>query len=100
MKKMNSGRSARSKGTLRKYAKLALGAYLLNKLKSEKPQKKVEVEPEEEIILNKPVEIEVGEGSSMMKLRKIIMGMLVGATAVYAFKKYTAKKSGYKIEVQ
>lgn len=77
---------------MNKYGKLVLGAYILEKLKSEKAQK--EVEPEK-LELNKP-----GEGSSMKKFRKVIMGVLVGATAIYAFKKYTAKKSGHKIEVQ
>ena len=36
----------------------------------------------------------------MMKFGKIILGVLAGATVIYAFKKYAAKKSGHKIEVE
>jgi len=91
IKKINSGKFKKSGGPINKYGKLVLGAYVLNKLKSEKSQK--EVEPEK-LELNKS-----GEGSSMKKFRKVVVGVLVGATAFYAFKKYT-KKSGHKIEVQ
>ena len=73
---------------MHRYAKLALGAYLLNKLKSGKSHKEVEVEPEEEIKSS-----EAGEGSSIMKFGKIILGVLAGATIMYAFKKHAAKKS-------
>jgi len=101
MKKMKSGGAPGSKGILRKYAKLALGAYLLSKLKSEKPEKEIEVEiePEEEIIPSEPVEVEKGEGS-LMRIGKIAIGELAGATIIYALKKQAAKKSGYRIEVE
>ena len=101
MKKMKSGGSPGSRGTLHKYVKLALGAYLLNKFKSGKSQKKVEVEvePEEEILFTKAEEIEADKGPSM-KVGKIVLGALAGATLVYAVKKHAAKKRGYKIEVE
>ncbi len=95
MKKIKAGGSQKSKGTMHRYAKLALGAYLLKKLKSEKSHKKVEAEPEEEIESR-----EAGKGSSIMKFGKIILGVLAGATIIYAFKKHAAKKSGHKIEVE
>lgn len=97
MKKMKS----RSRGTLRKYAKLALGAYLINQLKSEKPEKEIgyEFEPEEEIILSEPAEVEAAHGPSM-KIGKIVLGVLAGATIIYALKRQAAKKSGHGIEVE
>jgi len=91
MKKIKSGKS--QKGIVRKYAKLALGALLLKKLNSIKFEK--EVKPVEEVEL-----IETERGASRMGIGKIIMGALAGATVIYAIKKYTAKKSGHKIEVQ
>lgn len=91
MKKIMSGKS--QKGIVRKYAKLALGALLLKKLNSIKFEK--EVKPVEEVEL-----IETERGASRMGIGKIIMGALAGATVIYAIKKYTAKKSGHKIEVQ
>ena len=104
MKKIKSVRSPSSKGTLRKYAKLALGAYLLNKLKSGITQKEGEIEPEEEMVLGEPAEIEAGEvgagrGSSM-RVGKIILGALAGATLIYAVKKRAGKRRGHKIEVE
>jgi hypothetical protein len=101
MKKIKSDRSPGSKGILRKYAKLALGAYLLKKLKSGKPEKELELEmePEEEIISSKPVEVEAGERSSM-KIGKIVLGVLAGATLVYALKKLAAKTSWHEIQVE
>ncbi|WP_440948825.1 hypothetical protein ACSAZL_09410 [Methanosarcina sp. T3] len=95
MKKIKPGGSQKSKG-INKYGKLLLGAYLLEKLKSEKSEK--EEIPKMEL---KEVQLkETGGGSSTMKIGKVIMGVIVGATAIYALKKYTAKKSGHKIEVQ
>lgn len=91
MKKIKSGKS--QKGIVRKYAKLALGTLLLKKLNSIKFEK--EVKPVEEVEL-----IETERGDSRIGIGKIIMGALAGATVVYAIKKYTAKKSGHKIEVQ
>jgi hypothetical protein len=99
MKKMKSEGSPRSRGKMHKYAKLALGAYLLNKLKSGKTQKEVKVEPEEEIILSKAGKVETGGGSSM-KIGKIILGALAGATLIYTVKKHAAKRKGHKIEVE
>ena len=102
MKKLNPVGSKKSKG-LMKYGKLILGAYLLGKLKSEKSEKKggLEklVEPQE---FEESVESDVselGKGSSM-RIIKFIMGALVGATAVYALKKYSGKKSGHTIAVE
>ncbi|HHV24332.1 MAG TPA: hypothetical protein GXX65_07280 [Methanosarcina sp.] len=98
MKKVKLARSSRGRGTLSKYFKLALGAYLLSKLKSGKPQKEGEMEPEE-MIFNEPVEVEAGRGSSM-KIGKIILGALAGATLIYAVKKRAVKKRGQKIKVE
>jgi hypothetical protein len=92
IRKINSWGSIKSGGVVNKYGKLVLGAYILEKLKSEKSLK--ELEPEE-LELN-----ESGKGSAMKKIGKIMMGAIVGATAVYALKKYTTKKSGYKIAVE
>ena len=92
MKKIKSGKSQKG-GIVRKYAKLALGTLLLKKLNSIKFEK--EVKPVEEVEL-----IETERGASRMGIGKIIMGALAGATVIYAIKKYTAKKSGHKIEVQ
>lgn len=96
MKKIKPGGPQKSGGIINKYGKLVLGAYILEKLTSEKSQKEVvpEIEPEEAKL------DETGEGSSMKKLCKMMMCMLVGATAIYAFKKHIAKKCGHKIEVQ
>jgi hypothetical protein len=93
MKKIKSGKSQKGAGIVRKYAKLALGTLLLKKLNSIKFEK--EVKPVEEVEL-----IETESGASRMGIGKIIMGALAGATVIYAIKKYTAKKSGHKIEVQ
>ncbi|MDD3248120.1 MAG: hypothetical protein PHF18_14910 [Methanosarcina sp.] len=96
MKIIKPGGSQKSGGIINKYGKLVLGAYILEKLTSEKSHK--EVEPKiksEEVKLD-----EAGGGFSMNKLCKVTMCMLVGATAVYAFKKHAAKKCGYKIKVE
>jgi hypothetical protein len=93
MEKIKSGKSQKGGGIISKYAKLALGAFLLKKLTSMKFER--EVEPIEEAELSK-----AGKGSVIKKLAIIITGVLVGATAIYAFKKYAAKKSGYKIAVK
>lgn len=93
MNKIKSGKSQKGGGIVRKYAKLALGTLLLKKLNSIKFEKKVK--PVEEVEL-----IETERGASRMGSGKIIMGALAGATVIYAIKKYTAKKSGHKIEVQ
>ena len=97
MKNIKSGGSPKSRGTLRKYIKLALGAYLLNRLKSGISHK--EVEPEEEMTLSEAEGVETGKGSSM-KIGKIILGALAGATLIYAVKRRAAKKRGYNIEVE
>jgi hypothetical protein len=93
MEKIKSGKSQKGGGIISKYAKLALGAVLLKKLRSMKFEK--EVEPIENVELNK-----AGKGSVVKKLAKITLAALIGATAIYAFKKYAAKKSGYKIAVK
>lgn len=96
MKKIKPVGSQKSGGPISKYGKLVLGAYLLEKLKSEKSEKEAVPEMElEEVKLN-----ETGGGPSTMKLGKVVMGVLVGATAIYALKKYSAKKCGHKIKVQ
>lgn len=100
MKKIKSGGSPRGRGTMRKYIKLAVGAYLLNRLRSGKVEKEVEAEVKpEEMILSEAGEVETGKGSSM-KIGKIILGGLAGATLIYALKKSAAKKRGYNIEVE
>ncbi|WP_231585722.1 MULTISPECIES: hypothetical protein [unclassified Methanosarcina] len=96
MKKINLGGSQKSRGLINKYGKLVLGAYLLEKLKSEKSEKEAVPKMElDEIKLN-----ETGGGFSTMKLGKVFIGVFVGATAIYALKKYSAKTCGYKIKVQ
>jgi hypothetical protein len=96
MKKIKPGGPQKSGGIINKYGKLVLGAYILEKLMSEKSQKEVEPEIEpEELKLN-----EACEGSGMKKYCKMMMFMLVGATAICAFKKHVGKKCGYKIKVQ
>ncbi|HEY3361876.1 MAG TPA: hypothetical protein VGK06_08665 [Methanosarcina sp.] len=101
MKKLKSGVAPKGRGTIRRYLKLAAGAYLLNKLKSVRVEKEVEakVESEEEMILSEAKGVKTGKGSSM-KIGKIILGGLVGATLIYALKKRAAKKRGYNINVE
>ncbi len=96
MKKIKPGKSQKSGGLINKYGKLVLGAYLLEKLKSEKSEKEVVPKIEMKEVKSK----ETGGGSTTMKISKVMIGVLVGVTAVYALKKYSAKKSGYKIKVQ
>ena len=101
MKKMKSVKSPGKKGILRKYAKLALGAYLLNKLRSERLEKEIEAELEpEEIMLSEAEEAEKGKGRPLMTMGKIILGVIAGATLLYAVKRRAAKKRGHKIEVE
>lgn len=101
MKKMKSGGSPGKRGILRKYAKLAIGAYLLNKLRSGILEKEVEPEVEpEEMMLSEAEEAETGEGRPSMRMGKIILAGLAGATLLYAVKKRAAKKIGHKIEVE
>lgn len=101
MKKMKSGGTPGKRGMLRKYAKLALGAYLLHKLKSRRLEKEIEpeVEPEEEAIMSEAEGVETGKGSSM-RIGKIILGGLAGATLLYAVKRRAARKRGHRIEVE
>lgn len=98
---MKSGRHPGFKGILHKYAKLALGAYFLKKLKSGKPEKELqlEMEPEEEIKLSEPVEGEAHKGS-LTEIGKIVLGVLAGATIIYALKKQAANKSWHKVQVE
>jgi len=101
MKKMKSVRTPGKKGILRKYAKLALGAYLLNKLRSGRLEKEVEAELEpEEMMLSEAEKAEKGRGRPSMKMGKVILGVLAGATLLYAVKRRAAKKKGHKIEVE
>ncbi len=94
MKKIKAVGYQKGKGLLFKYAKLALGTFLLNKLKSDKSHKKAE-DKSEEIEAS-----EAGEGSSLTAFGTIILGVLAGATILYAFKKYAADKRGHQIEVE
>lgn len=101
MKRMKSGGSPGKRGILHKYAKLALGAYLLNKLRSGRVEKEEEAEVEpEEMMLNEAEEVEKGMGRPSMGIGKIIMGALAGATLIYAVKRHTAKKRAHKIAVE
>lgn len=90
MEKIKSGKSQKGGGMISKYSRLFLLGYILKKL-SFKTIKSVESYKETE-----PVKVEfkkAGKGSGMKKLGKIVLGALVGATAIYAFKKYATKKS-------
>lgn len=101
MKKLKSGVAPKGRGTIRRYLKLAAGAYLLNRLKSGILEKEVEpeIEPEEEMTMSEAEGVKTGKGSSM-KIGKIILGGLVGATLIYALKKRAAKKRRYNINVE
>jgi hypothetical protein len=95
--KIRSGKSQKGVGIISKYSRLFLLGYILKKLsfttiKSVESYK--EAEPEK-VEFNK-----VGKGSGMKKLGKIVLAAVVGAIAIYAFKKYAIKKSEYKIAVQ
>ncbi|HII79726.1 MAG TPA: hypothetical protein HA261_04845 [Methanosarcina sp.] len=96
MKKIKPGKSRKSRGLINKYGKLVLGAYLLEKLKSEKSEKEAIPKIEMEEVKLK----EKGGGCTTMKISKVMIGVIVGVTAIYALKKYSAKKCGYKIKVQ
>jgi hypothetical protein len=75
------------------YGKWLMGIYLLKGLHHREPEAEIE----------ETVETETGEkekGSSMLKLDKIIMGAIVGVTAMYAIKKYRTKCCGHKIDVE
>ncbi len=94
MKKIKTVGYQKGKGLMLKYAKLVLGTVLLNKFKSEKSHKKAE-EKSEEIEAS-----EADEGSSLTAFGTIILGVLAGATILYAFRKYAADKRGHQIEVE
>ncbi len=102
--KIKTVRSEKNKGLL-KYGELVLGAYLLERLKSEKSQRKIEseaLEPEASVESEALVEPELnksGKGYSM-RFGKVVMGALIGATAMYALKKHSVKKSGHKVAVE
>ncbi len=100
MNKLKSGGAPKGRGSMRKYIKLAAGAYLLNRLKSGRVEKEVgaEVEPEE-MILGGVEEAKTGRGPSM-RIGKIILGGLAGATLIYALKRHAAKKRRHNIEVE
>jgi hypothetical protein len=74
----------------KKYGKWLLSAYLIKRLHNREPKTEevVETETYEE------------KEPSMINFNKIIICALAGVTAVYAIKKYKAKNSGYKIEVE
>lgn len=103
--KIKSVGSEKNKGLL-KYGKLVLGAYLLERLKSEKSQK--EIEPETLVEQDASVESEAwaepelnkSDKGYSMRFGKVVMGALIGVTAMYALKKHSAKKSGHKVAVE
>jgi hypothetical protein len=95
MKKVKSVGYQKGKGLMLKYAKLVLGTFILNKFKSDKSQKKVEDNSKEEIEAS-----DADEGSSITAFGTMILGVLAGATILYAFRKYAADKRGYQIEVE
>lgn len=79
--------------TVKKYGKWLTGAYLMKKLHHREPEAETTEVVETEIC-------EEDKGSSMVKLSTIVMGAVAGATAIYAIKKYRARQSGYRIEVE
>jgi hypothetical protein len=98
MKKIDSRVSRSSGGMMGKYAKLMLVGYLFKKfkirnIKSSKLENEIEPVEENELL-------ETKRGSLKMGIGKIIMGALAGATIIYAMRKYAAKKSWHKIQVQ
>ena len=97
MKKIISCKSKKGRVLRSKYFKLFLLGYILKKLsfkiiKSTEYHTKNEAE---EIKLNKPM-----QRSGIKKFAKIIMGLLIGAITIYAFKKHSIRKAGNKIKVQ
>jgi uncharacterized metal-binding protein len=97
MKKIISCKSKKGRGLRSKYVKLFLLGYILKKLsfktiKSLEYSDKIETE---EIKLNKPM-----KRSEMKKFAKIILGLLLGAIAIYVLRKHSTRKAGKKIEVQ
>ena len=96
--------SEKNKGLL-KYGELVLGAYILERLKSEKSQREIEpeaLEPEAPVESEALIEPELnksGKGYSM-RFGRVVMGALIGITAMYALKKHSAKKSGHKVAVE
>jgi hypothetical protein len=94
IKKIKTVGYQKGKGLMFKYAKLVLGTFILNKFKSDKSQKKAE---------DKSEEIEASdadEGSSITAFGTMVLGVLAGATILYAFRKYAADKREYQIEVE
>jgi hypothetical protein len=94
MKKIKTVGYQKGKGLMFKYAKLVLGTFILNKFKSDKSQKKAE---------DKSEEIEASdadEGSSITAFGTMVLGVLAGATILYAFRKYAADKREHQIEVE
>ena len=94
MKKIKAVGPQKGKGLMLKYAKLVIGTFILNKFTSDKSQKKTE-DKSEEIKAN-----EADEGSSLTAFGTIVIGVLAGATILYAFRKYAADKRGHQIEVE
>jgi hypothetical protein len=97
MKKIISCKSKKGRVLRSKYFKLFLLGYILKKLafktiKSMEYHNKIETE---KIKSNKPM-----KRSGMKKFTKIILGLLLGAIAIYAFRKHSTRKAGKKIEVQ
>ncbi len=96
MKKIISCKSKKGRGLRSKYVKLFLLGYILKKLsfktiKSMEHSNKIETK---NIKLNKPM-----KRSEMKKFAKIILGLLLGAIAIYAFRKHYTGKAGKKIGV-
>ncbi len=96
MKKIISCKSKKGQGLRSKYVKLFLLGYILKKLsfktiKSMEHPNKIETE---EIKLNEPM-----KRSEMKKFAKIILGLHLGAIAIYALRKHSTRKAGKKIEM-
>jgi hypothetical protein len=98
MKRINSRIARSSGGIVSKYAKLMLVGYLFKKLKAKNialPKFEKEAEP-----VKKAESKEKARGSSIMGFGKVIVGVLAGATIIYAVKKFAAKNNWHKIQVQ
>ena len=104
MKSINARIARGSGGKVSKYAKLMLVGYLFKKLKVKNitlPKFEKEAEPVE--IAESKVKAESNgksRGSSRLGIGKLVMGALVGATIIYAVKKYATKNSWCKAQMQ
>jgi hypothetical protein len=104
MKKIDSKIARGSGGIVSKYAKLMLVGYIFKKLKVKNialSKFEKEAEPAKEAEPVKEVESKkTARESSKMGIGKVVVGALAGATIIYAVKKFAAKSSWHKIQVQ